>query len=82
MTEDTVVIPSNKVESITLKKPVTPFKEKLKSIKLILTFLFVSLFVWLLKDGSIGEVSFVNLIYVIVGSYFVSNVGTKFAGKK
>ncbi len=82
MTEDTVVIPSNKVESITLTNPRTPFTEKLKSIKLGLTFLFVGLFVWLLKDGSIGEVSFVSLTTIIIVSYFGGNIGTKFAGKK
>ena len=73
-----VKIPSDKVESIVLKKDEVPFTSKLKSIKLILTVVFVSLFVWLLKDKSISEVSFVNLISIIVISYFTANTTGKF----
>ncbi len=78
---DDIKIPSDKVESITLKKDKVPFRAKLKSIKLILTFLFVSLFVWLLKDSSIGETSFVSLVTIIIVSYFGANASGKFIKK-
>jgi len=73
-----VKIPSDKVKSITLASPRLPFWQKFNSIKLLLTFLYEGLFIYLLKDESIGEVSFVSLTTIIVASYFGAQTAGKF----
>ena len=54
---------------------------KLKSIKLYMTFVFTGLFTYLLIIKSLTPENYVSLMTIIVLSYFGANVGSKFIKK-
>ena len=82
MIEQEVKIPANKVEKIILTKNTIPFTSKLKSIKLMLTFIFTILFTSLLITKYITETAYVSMITILLLSSFGGNVASKYAGKK
>jgi len=82
MIEQEVKIPADKIESIKLVNPSIPFLSKLKSIKLMLTFIFTLLFTTLLIMKYITETAYVSMITILLLSSFGGDVASKYAGKK
>ncbi len=58
-----------------------PLKERLASRKLIVATVLQIIWIYMFKDSALTEAGLITLTQLTVGSYFIGNVGDKFAKK-